>query len=54
MLQKFFESYLLLEKDPNSLAEIENMLHRPGKEWKESIVNSLHNKNTGKEMRMNI
>ena len=40
--------------DPYSLAEIENFLHHPSKERKDSMVNSLHKKNTGKEMRMNI
>ena len=53
-LRHFFESFLSLERDPDALAEIENLLHRPSKEQKDSVVNSLHKKNTGKEMRMNI
>ena len=43
-----------MERDPNALAEIENLLHRPGEERKDSAVNSLHKENMGKEMRMNI
>ena len=31
-LQHFFESFLSLARDPDALAEIENMLHRQGKE----------------------
>ena len=53
-LQHFFESFLSLERDPNALAEIENLLHFPSKERKDSAVNSLHKKKTGKEMCMNI
>ena len=41
-LQNFFESCLSLEINPDALAEIENMLHRPSKERKDSAVNSLH------------
>ena len=53
-LHKFFESCLSLERDPNALTEIENMLEQPVKERKDSAVNSLHKKKAGKEMRMNI
>ena len=53
-LQHFFESFLSPERDPDTLAEIENLLHHLGKERKESVVNSLHKKKTGKEMHMNI
>ena len=53
-LQNFLESCLSLASDPNAHAEIENMLHWPGKERKDSAVNSLHKKKMGKEMRMNI
>ena len=48
-----FESCLSLERDPNALAEIEKFLHYPGKEQKDSSVNFLHKKKTGKEMHMN-
>ena len=50
-LERFFESFLSLARDPEALAEIINLLHRPGKE---SAVNYLHKKKTGKEMCMNI
>ena len=53
-LQNFFESFLLLAIDPDALVEIENMLHQPAKGGKESMVNYLHKKKMGKEMRMNI
>ena len=53
-LQNCFESYLSLEKYPDTLVDIENMLHLPGKERKDSTMNSLHKKKTGKEMCMNI
>ena len=39
---------------PNALVEIANFLDQPDKGRKESEVNSLHKKNIGKEMRMNI
>ena len=45
---------LSLKKYPDALADIENMLHRLGKEWKDSAVNSLHKKKTDIEMHMNI
>ena len=47
-LHNFFESYLSLERDPDTLTEIENILHRPDKERKDSAVNSLHKKKTRK------
>ena len=50
-LQHFFESCLSLARDLDALAEIENLLRHQGKE---SMVNSLHKKKTGKEMHMNI
>ena len=50
-LQHFFEIFLLLARDLDPLAEIENLLRHLGKD---SAVNSLHNKKTRKEMRMNI
>ena len=53
-LQHFFESCLSLVRDPDALAKIENILHRPAKGRKNSAVNSLHKKKTGKEMHMNI
>ena len=53
-LQYFFEIFLSLERDPDSLAEIESMLHRLGKEQKDSAMNSLHKKKTRKYMCMNI
>ena len=53
-VQWFFESYLLLVGDPDSLAEIESLLHRPTKGRKDFTVNSLRKKKMGKEMRMNI
>ena len=53
-LQHFFESCLSLERDPDSLAKIKNLLHRLGKERKDSVVNSLHKKKMGKEMGLNI
>ena len=45
---------MLLISDLDALATIENLLHCPRKEWKDSAVNSLHKKNKGKEMHMNI
>ena len=53
-LHNFFESFLSLARDPNALAEIENLLHRLAKVQKDSVVNYLHKKNSWKEMRMNI
>ena len=43
-----------LEKDLNALTKILSLLDQIEKGWKESSVNSLHKKKTGKEMRMNI
>ena len=45
---------MLLEKYPNTLVEIESLLHRLTKGQNDSAVNSLHKKKIGKEMRMNI
>ena len=53
-LQNFFEHCSSLTKDSNALVELENMLHQPGKERKDSMVNSFHKKNMGKEICMNI
>ena len=53
-LQIFFQFFLSLERDPDALIEIETLLHRPTKGQKDSAVNSLHKKKTGKEMHMNI
>ena len=53
-LQNFFKSYLLLERDPDSLDKIEILLHRPAKGRKDFTVNYLNKKNMGKEMCMNI
>ena len=43
-----------MARDPDALAEIESLLNRLGKEQQDSAVNSLHKKNMGKEMCMNI
>ena len=53
-LQLFFEGFLSLAWDLNALTKIENLLHHPSKEWKDSMVNYLHKKKMGKEMHMNI
>ena len=45
---------MLLVRDHDSLVDIENLLHQLAKGKKESVVNSLHKKNTGKKMHMNI
>ena len=49
-----FESFLLLARDPDNLAEIENLLHRAANGWKDFMVNYLHKKKIGKEMHMKI
>ena len=53
-LCKFFESCLSLERDSDALVELETLLHLPDKTIKDSTVNSLQKRKTGKEMRMNI
>ena len=53
-LQKFFKSCLSLERDPDSLVEIEKLLHHQDRELQDSAVNYLDKKKMGKEMRMNI
>ena len=53
-LQQFFESCLLLARDPEALIEIEKLLYHRDKALKDSAVNSLQKRKTGKEMRMNI
>ena len=53
-LGKFFESCLSLARDSDSLVELEELLHLPDKTVKDSAVNSLQKRKTGKEMRMNV
>ena len=53
-LQDFFEIWLLLAKEPDVLADIVSLLYRPEKGQQDYAVNSLHNKRTGREMRMNV
>ena len=53
-LQKLFEICLSLEIDPDSLVEIEKLLHHQDRELQDSAVNYLQKKKTGKEMWMNI
>ena len=53
-LQKFFESYLSLARDSYALVKLETLLHHPYKAVKDSAVNSLQKRKTGKETRMNI
>ena len=53
-LRKFFESCLSLARDSDALVKLETLLHLPNKIVKDSTVNSLQKRNTGKEMRMNI
>ena len=43
-----------LERDPEVLVEIENLLYHQDKTMKDYVVNSLKKRKTGKEMRMNI
>ena len=43
-----------LARDPEALIEIEKLLYHQDKKLKDSVVNSLQNRKTGKEMRMNI
>ena len=43
-----------MQRDLDALVEIENMLHRPCKEQKDSAVNSMHKKKMRKKMCMNI
>ena len=53
-LCKFFESFLSLVRDLDTLVEIDTLLHHPDKIVQNSTVNSLQKRNTGKEMTMNI
>ena len=53
-LHNFFESCLLLERDSNALVNLKTLLHHTNKTLKDSSVNSLQKRKTGKEMRMNI
>ena len=53
-LRQFFESCLSLGRDPDALVDLETLLHHPDKTVKDSTVNSLQKRKTGKEMRMNI
>ena len=53
-LHQFFEKFLALAWDPEALVEYERLLYRSDKELKDSAVNSLQQKNIGKEMCMNI
>ena len=53
-LRQFFESFLSLERDPNTLVELETFLYHPNKALKDFVVNSLKKRKTGKKMRINI
>ena len=53
-LQQFFESCLSLARELEALVNIEQFLYHQNKVLKDSKVNSLHRRNTRKEMRMNI
>ena len=53
-LRKFFESYLLLERDSDTLVELETLLHLLNKTVKDSAMNSLQKRKIHKEIRMNI
>ena len=53
-LQQFFEIFLSLARDPDSLVKLEMLLYHPDKAMKDSTVNSLQKQKTCKEMRMNI
>ena len=53
-LCKFFESFLSLARDSDSLIELETLLHLMNKTIKDSVMNSLQKRKIGKEMRMNI
>ena len=48
-LHNLFEIFLSLVRDPNALVDIENLLHRLDKGQKDSVVNSLHKKQTRKK-----
>ena len=43
-----------MARDPEALVEIEKLLYHRDKTLKDSVVNSLQKRKTGKEMRMNI
>ena len=53
-LCKFFEIFLSLARDSDSLFEFEVLLHLLDKTVKDSAVNSLQKRKTSKEMRMNV
>ena len=50
----YFKSCLSLARDSNAIVKLETLLHHLDKIVKDSAVNSLQNRKTGKEMRMNI
>ena len=52
-LRKFFESFLSLERDFDSLIELEALLHHLDKTVKDFALNSLQKRKTCKKMRMN-
>ena len=43
-----------MARDPESLVELETLVYHLDKELKDSMVNSLQKRKTGKDMRMNI
>ena len=53
-LCKFFENCLMLARDSDALVKLETLLHLMNKTVKDSAINSLQKRKTGKEMRMNI
>ena len=53
-LLKFFEIFLSLARDLDSLIELETLMHLPKITMKDSAVNSLQKRKTGKEMQINV
>ena len=53
-LQTFFESCLLLARESSTCFELDTLFHHTTKTVKDSAMNSLQKRKTGKEMRMNI
>ena len=53
-LCKFFESCLPLARESDALVKLETLFHLLNKTMKDSTMNSLQKRKTGKEMRMNI
>ena len=43
-----------MERDSDTLVDLETLLHLPDKTVKDSAVNSLQKRKTNKEMRMNV